>query len=62
MSDPNDHEDDYDDMPVLYECDHENANIDILEGRLLCHCGYSRYLSGEELWREHYCGRRMAPR
>jgi hypothetical protein len=37
---------DPDDPP---ECDHDDADFDILDGRMTCHCGYSRYLTGEEI-------------
>lgn len=44
--------DDWDDNPYIDECYHENATVDVLTGELLCHCGYHRYLSGEEIKRE----------
>ena len=31
------------------ECDHDDADFDILDGRLTCSCGYSRYLTTEEI-------------
>lgn len=34
------------------DCDHVEAVVDILTGELSCHCGYHRYLSGDELRRE----------
>jgi hypothetical protein len=37
--------------PDLDECEHEHAEVDILTGELSCHCGYHRYLSGDELRR-----------
>ena len=41
-----------DDYYDARDCDHIDADIDILTGLLSCHCGYSRWLSGEELRRE----------
>lgn len=40
-------DDDEDDDPD--PCDHEDAEIDILTGLETCHCGWSRYLTSEEL-------------
>lgn len=34
------------------QCDHEDADIDILTGRMACRCGFSKWLSAEELARE----------
>lgn len=34
------------------DCDHVEAEVDILTGEMHCHCGYRRVLSGEELSRE----------
>lgn len=34
------------------ECEHENAEYDILEGEMSCSCGYHRWLSGDEIRRE----------
>ncbi len=36
----------YDDGP---ECDHEEYDIDILDGRCRCSCGHSWYASNEEI-------------
>lgn len=36
--------------PDMDECEH--ATVDILTGELSCHCGYNRWLSGEEIRRE----------
>lgn len=33
-------------------CDHEEADIDIFTGRLSCTCGYSKWLSSDELEEE----------
>lgn len=41
------YEDDED--PSGDECDHDDADFDILDGRLTCTCGYSRHLSTEEI-------------
>lgn len=50
------HDDDWDDDPDAYDaaldCDHEDADIDILTGRLSCRCGYTEWLSTERLTRE----------
>lgn len=35
------------------ECDHEDAEIDILDGCARCHCGHSWYVTTAELEREH---------
>ncbi len=50
MCDQWEDEDDY--PPWEDECDHENAEVDILTGAMNCRCGYRRYLSGDELRRE----------
>ncbi len=34
------------------DCDHENADVDLLVGRLTCSCGYTKWLTTEELQRE----------
>ena len=34
------------------DCDHTAAEIDCLIGRMTCHCGYSKWLTTEELRRE----------
>lgn len=35
------------------DCDHMEADVDVLTGELFCHrCGYHRYLSAEDLQRE----------
>jgi hypothetical protein len=50
------HDQDWDDEDEPYDqeddCIHEDADIDILTGHMLCHCGYSRWLTAEELQRE----------
>jgi hypothetical protein len=51
----NTNEDEWDDDrdPDRDECDHENADVDILTGRMLCFsCGYSKWLTGDEIARE----------
>ena len=42
--------DDYYDLAG--ECDHTEADIDAITGRLSCSCGYTRWLSGDEIRRE----------
>src|SRR5438046_2764455 len=32
-----------------YECDHEHADIDILSGHAACPCGYTWWLSADEI-------------
>jgi hypothetical protein len=34
------------------DCDHEQADIDILTGRAMCSCGYSWWMTREEIHRE----------
>lgn len=33
-------------------CDHESADIDMLTGRMSCHCGFSKWLTSEEFQTE----------
>lgn len=45
--------DDQDDDDFYDEqCDHENADIDMLRGRISCHCGYSKWMTSEEFKEE----------
>jgi hypothetical protein len=49
-------DDDWDEEDDTYDhtadCDHMDADVDVLTGHMLCHCGYSRWLTGEEIKRE----------
>lgn len=45
-------EPDYNDEPED-ECDHEDADVDVGDGRAHCRCGHSWYLSAAELACEH---------
>lgn len=50
MTHPFDDDPDYDeDWDPADDCDHLEATIDTLEGRAVCHCGHSWWLSDEEL-------------
>jgi hypothetical protein len=52
-------EDDWADDCDPSDCDHQEAVVDILTGEMSCHCGYHRYLSGDELEREAELQARM---
>jgi hypothetical protein len=43
---------DYDDWDEEDDCDHMDAEIDILTGIMSCRCGYTKWLTAEELRRE----------
>lgn len=34
------------------DCDHSDADVDIMEGSLSCRCGYRKWLTGDEIRRE----------
>ena len=47
-----DDETEWDDDHEPDECEHENAEYDVIEGRMWCTCGYHRWLTGDEIRRE----------
>lgn len=47
-----DQEDDFFDGCDDDPCDHEHADIDLLTGIMSCSCGYSKWLTSEELEEE----------
>ena len=52
MSGSYDDEDD-DDFPVYEDdCDHLEADVDLMTGNATCRCGHHWYLSGDEIRRE----------
>lgn len=52
MADDDDWCDEDDAYDASLDCDHAEADVDLMTGELSCRCGYHRYLSGDELRRE----------
>jgi hypothetical protein len=48
-----DAEDWHDDRnPDLDDCIHEDADVDLITGEMMCRCGFHKYLTGDEIRRE----------
>lgn len=47
-----DERDEYDDYDAERECNHQEADVDIVSGEVSCHCGHRWTMTGEEIQRE----------